>query len=124
MKRVHLWLYLTGTLAPISGCTTAFETLPAPRERVRIFDQPYSSVWDRTQRIMQQKQAVPALIDPDTGVLQYALVDGTLVTIFIQSTGNSQTRVYVSRNRAAATRVSESAILDEIAAGLSSRPSE
>lgn len=115
----------------VSSCTYFSDvTIPQPTgprgqpicsREPRIFEKPYSIVWKATERLMRGKQALPAIVDRNAGLLRFVLQDGTNVTIFLQPIDINRTKVYVRRSRGALTPVCESAILDEIGARIASQ---
>ncbi len=87
-----------------------------PRELTRIFEKPYSIVWEETKRLLQGKQALPALVNREAGLLRFVLRDKTHITVFVEALGADRTKVYVRRSRGASPDFIETAFLDEIGA--------
>lgn len=116
-EALHCLSIMVGLLL-CAACTTTLPQAAGPHEQSRMFEQPFAVVWEGVERVMRGKQAMPALIDRDAGLLRVSLADGTQMTAFLEAVSAHRTRVYVRRSRTARTPVSESAILDEIASAI------
>lgn len=111
MKR---WVTAVLVCFTLIGCRAELPQLERAPERVRVLQQPAAATFAAAERVMTRKQARAATVDREGGLARYELPDGTSVTIFVEALSAVRTRLIVTRESFAKTRVDEGVLLDEI----------
>jgi hypothetical protein len=123
MTRGLLGATVAGITLLVLGCSVPIPQRPEPRQEMRVYPYPFALVWQASEQVFRAKQARPAIVNQEAGLLRFVLYDGTSITAFVEVATANETRVFVRRNVGARTPVSESAILDEIGAAIVARSS-